>query len=55
LPGNASIDLREAAERVDAEPLIAPTSELDNLLSRITGKNIHPEVNFGELVGDEIL
>jgi hypothetical protein len=26
-----------------------------NLLSRITEKNIHPEVNFGELVGDEIL
>jgi len=55
LPGNASVDLREVAARVYAEPPQTPSSELDNLLSRITEKNIHPEVNFGEPIGAEIL
>lgn len=52
---DAAVDVREQEGRIIVEPIQTPTYDLDHLLSGITAKNIHAEVDFGKPMGKEAL
>ena len=47
------VDVHEENGRVIIEPVMAPTYELDALLSRMTPNTFPEEIDFGPAVGDE--
>lgn len=49
------VDIREEDGRVIIEPIAEPVFDLADLLSTVTGENIHCEVDFGAAVGKELL
>jgi len=50
-----SVDVREESGRVIIEPAQRKEYDLAELVKRITPKNVHDEVDFGEAVGKEAL
>jgi len=49
------VDIREEDGRVIIEPIAEPVFDLADLLSAVTDENIHDEVDFGPVVGKELL
>lgn len=47
------VDVREERGRIVIEPVRAPASNLDALISGITDENRHAEIDFGRQVGKE--
>jgi antitoxin MazE len=50
---NDAVDVREEAGRIIIEPLRRKEYDLDELLKKITRKNVHREVEFGHPAGKE--
>lgn len=50
-----TVDVREEAGRVVIEPVTTKEYDLAALLGAITPENIHEEVDFGTVVGQELL
>jgi len=48
------VNVREENGRVVIEPVVEPTRNLDDLLSRMTPDTFHDAVDFGGSMGDEI-
>jgi antitoxin MazE len=48
------VDVREEAGRIVIEPIREKTYRLDDLLQRITAKNLHDSVDFGPAKGKEV-
>ncbi len=49
------VDIREEGGRIVIEPVRANECDLSQLLAGITPKNLHDEVDFGALAGNERL
>lgn len=52
---NETVDVREESGRVVIEPAQRKEYDLDELVKRITPKNVHDEMDFGKAVGKEAL
>jgi antitoxin MazE len=50
-----AVEVREDKGRVVIEPIVPEEYDLADLLAGITPENIHDEVDFGALVGNEAL
>jgi antitoxin MazE len=50
-----TVDVREESGRVVIEPVERKEYDLADLVKRITPKNVHDEVDFGEALGKEAL
>jgi antitoxin MazE len=48
------VDMRSENGRIIIEPVVAPTYDLDELLSRMTSETFHDEVDSGLAIGNEI-
>jgi len=51
---NEVVNVREEAGRIVIEPIRRKTYDLDELLKRITSKNMHRPVSFGPPSGKEV-
>lgn len=49
-----AVDVREEKGRIVIEPVRQKTYVLDDLLKRITSKNLHEAVDFGSSEGKEV-
>lgn len=49
-----AVDVREESGRVVIEPIERKEYDLDDLVRRITPRNLHDEVNFGGPAGKEV-
>ncbi len=52
---DATVDIREENGCIVIEPIPAPNSELEALVSAITRANLHDEFDFGPAQGKEAL
>ena len=50
-----AVDVREEAGRVVIEPVTTREYDLATLLGAITPENVHEEVDFGAVVGQELI
>jgi antitoxin MazE len=48
------VDVREEQGRIVIDPVLAPTYDLDALLSQMTPGTFPEDVDFGEPVGNEV-
>jgi antitoxin MazE len=48
------VDVREEQGRIVIDPVLAPTYDLDALLSQMTPDTFPEDVDFGEPVGNEV-
>lgn len=51
---NEPVEVREEAGRIVIEPLRQKEYDVNDLVRKITRKNLHAEVDFGRPVGKEI-
>jgi antitoxin MazE len=51
---NDRVELREESGRIVIEPAGPGEYRLEELLDRITTKNLHEEIDLGEAVGKEV-
>jgi len=54
LQEDGQIEMSVSDGKVLIEPATSPTYSLDQLLDRVTDDNLHPEVDWGEPVGNEV-
>jgi len=48
------VDLTMEGDRLIVKPMVNPRYQLEDLLSKVTKKNLHEEITTGEIVGREI-
>ena len=48
------VEMREEGGRIVIEPVIAPVYDLDDMLAQMTPDTFHDDVDFGQLVGNEV-
>ncbi len=54
LKNETSVELKQVEGKLVITPLAEPDTELEKLLTNITGENIHSEIDTGSAVGKEI-
>ncbi len=52
---SAYVDLSMIADKILVAPIRKSKFHIDDLLDGITDENLHPSVDFGPLVGQELL